>query len=107
MPGAKIQKPNAVVMGFLLGINICPPFLLSLSYVASLGDILKSVLYFVIFFFASSVYFIPMVFVGMLARIKELQKTAQVSGIMAAGIFMYYGAYSIISNLYKFNVIPY
>ena len=95
---SKFQNRNAVIMGFLMGVNICPPFLLSLAYVVSLNDILKSMLYFVIFFFASSVYFLPMVFVGMLAKIKELQDTARVSGIMAACVFIIYGGYSIIKH---------
>ena len=95
---SKLHNRNAIVMGFLMGINICPPFILSLTYVVSLNDVLKSVLYFVIFFFASSIYFLPMVFVGMLAKIKELQKTAQVSGILAACVFIIYGGYSIMKH---------
>ena len=95
---SKLHNRNAIVMGFLMGVNICPPFLLSLAYVASLNDVLQSVLYFVIFFFASSVYFLPMVFVGMLAKIKELQKAARVSGIMAACIFIIYGGYSLMKH---------
>jgi sulfite exporter TauE/SafE len=95
---SKIHNRNAIVMGFLMGVNICPPFLLSLAYVVSLNDVLQSVLYFVIFFFASSIYFLPMVFVGMLAKIKELQKAARVSGIMAACVFMIYGGYSIVKH---------
>ncbi len=95
---SKFHNRNAIVMGFLMGVNICPPFLLSLTYVVSLNDILQSVLYFVIFFFASSVWFLPMIFVGMLAKIKELQKAAQVSGIMAACVFIIYGGYSIMKH---------
>jgi sulfite exporter TauE/SafE len=95
---SKIHNRNAIVMGFLMGVNICPPFLLSLAYVVSLRDVLQSVLYFAIFFFASSIYFLPMVFVGKMAKIKELQKTARVSGIMAACVFIIYGGYSIIKN---------
>ena len=95
---SKLHNRNAIVMGFLMGINICPPFILSLTYVVSLNDVLKSVLYFVIFFFASSIYFLPMVFVGMLAKIKELQKTAQISGILAACVFIIYGGYSIMKH---------
>jgi sulfite exporter TauE/SafE len=97
-PAVEATGNIAIVMGFLMGVNICPPFLLSLAYVVSLNDILQSMLYFVIFFFASSIYFLPMIFVGMLAKIKELQKAAQVSGIMAACVFMIYGGYSIMKH---------
>jgi sulfite exporter TauE/SafE len=95
-PAVEARGNIAIVMGFLMGVNICPPFLLSLAYVVSLKDILQSVLYFVIFFIASSIYFLPMLFVGMMAKIKELRKTAQGAGIMAACVFIIYGGYSII-----------
>jgi hypothetical protein len=39
-----------------------------------------------------------MVFVGMLAKIKELQDTARISGILAACVFIIYGGYSIINH---------
>ncbi len=94
----QFQSRNAAVMGFLMGVNLCPPFLLSLAYVVSLHDVLQSVLYFVIFFFASSIYFLPMVFVGMLAKIKDLQKAARLAGLTAACIFIVYGCYSIMEH---------
>ena len=97
-PAVEATGNIAIVMGVLMGVNICPPFLLSLAYVVSLSDALQSVLYFAIFFFASSIYFLPMIFVGMMAKIKELQKAARVSGIMAACVFIIYGGYSIMKN---------
>lgn len=95
----KIQNPGAVAMGFLMGVNVCPPFLLSLAYVFSLHDTLQGLVYFMLFFLASSVYFLPMIFVGMLAKIRELQTVARWSGRVSACIFIIYGSYSIINNL--------
>ena len=93
------QNRNAVVMGFLMGINFCPPFLLSIPYVFSLHSTFLGVLYFLIFFVASSIYFLPMIFVGMLAKIKEFQMVARISGFICASIFIIYGGYSIINTL--------
>ncbi|MBF0503831.1 MAG: sulfite exporter TauE/SafE family protein [Candidatus Omnitrophica bacterium] len=95
-PSRKFQNQNAMMMGFFMGINICPPFLLSLPYVFSLHSTWLGVLYFLIFFVSSSIFFLPMIFVGMLARIKEFQLVARISGFICAGIFIAYGAYSII-----------
>ena len=97
-PSQKLQGRNAMVMGFLMGINICPPFLLSLPYVFSLHSTWLGVIYFLIFFIASSVYFLPMIFVGMLGKIKEFQLVARLSGFICAGIFIVYGGYSIIKT---------
>ncbi|MEI8011711.1 MAG: sulfite exporter TauE/SafE family protein, partial [Candidatus Omnitrophota bacterium] len=98
-PSTTPSHLTALIMGFLMGVNICPPFLLSLSYVVSLHDILDSMLYFTIFFFISSLYFLPMVFVGMLARINEIQRIARLSGIITAGLFIAYGIYSITGQI--------
>jgi len=97
-PAPKLQNRNAMVMGFLMGINICPPFLLSIPYVFSLHSTFLGVVYFLIFFVASSVYFLPMIFVGMLAKIKEFQTVARLSGFICAGIFIFYGGYSIFKT---------
>jgi len=91
----KFQNHDAMLMGFLMGINICPPFLLSLPYVFSLHSTWLGVVYFLIFFLASSIYFLPMIFVGMLGKIKEFQIVARLSGFICAGIFIFYGGYSI------------
>lgn len=99
IPGT-LDGRNAVVMGFLMGINICPPFLLSIPYIFSLHSTLMGVVYFLIFFLTSSIYFLPMIFVGMLARIKEFQTVARVSGFICAGIFIVYGTYSILGEFY-------
>jgi sulfite exporter TauE/SafE len=97
----KVQSQNAIVMGFLMGVNICPPFLLSLAYVVSLHDILQSVLYFTLFFIASSIYFLPMIFVGMLGKIKEFKLAARLAGLISAAGFIVYGAYAILQQSRK------
>lgn len=94
----KFQNHNAISMGFLMGINICPPFLLSLSYVFSLHNTIQGILYFLIFFISSSIYFLPLIFVGMLAKIKEFQTVARLSGIICGIIFIIYGCYSIMNH---------
>ena len=93
---SKLRNRNAMMMGFLMGINICPPFLLSLPYVFSLHSTWLGVVYFLIFFLTSSIYFLPMIFVGWLGKIKEFQTVARLSGFICAGIFIFYGGYSII-----------
>lgn len=51
-----------LLMGFLMGVNICPPFLLSVAYVFTLHSLFKGIVYFLVFFAATTVYFLPLFF---------------------------------------------
>lgn len=86
------------LMGFLMGLNLCPPFLLSVAYVFSQKSALYGCVYFALFFISSSVYFLPLVFVGLASRMKEFRLLGRVSGFIAALIFFVYGIYAIFHN---------
>lgn len=80
------------LLGFLTGVNLCPPFLASLSYVFNLKDVLKSVFYFLFFFLGTSLYIIPLAFLGVFSRQNLFQKIARASGVFV-------GIYFLISSL--------
>jgi len=85
-------------MGFFMGINLCPPFLLSVAYIFRQQSAFYGALYFALFFLTSSVYFLPVVFLGLASKAKELRTMARVSGFLVAVIFFVYGIYSIVHN---------
>ena len=85
-------------MGFFMGINLCPPFLLSVTYVFSKHSPFYGMAYFALFFLASSIYFLPLVFLGLASKAREFQRVARVSGFLVAGIFFIYGIYSVLHN---------
>lgn len=89
---SKIKWP--FLLGFLTGVNICPPFLASLTYVFNLKDVLISMIYFLMFFLGTTVYIIPAAFLGIFTKINWLQKLAQVSGVIV-------GLYFVIQNLIR------
>lgn len=93
-----LKGRSPAFMGFFMGINLCPPFLLSVTYVFSQHSPLYGMLYFALFFLASSVYFLPVVFLGLASRAQEFRIVARVSGFLVAGIFFIYGIYSIVHN---------
>lgn len=99
---AKIKKYNSklpVFMGFLMGINICPPFLMSLTYVFMLHSALKGMIYFSMFFLGTSLYFLPIVFLGFLSKRKEFQLVGRISALIVGILFFSYGLYSILKGL--------
>jgi sulfite exporter TauE/SafE len=93
-----LKNRSPLLMGFFMGINLCPPFLLSITYVFSKQSALYGMLYFALFFLASSLYFLPVVFVGLASRAKEFRTMARVSGFLVVAIFFIYGIYSIVHN---------
>ena len=93
-----LKNRSPALMGFFMGINLCPPFLLSIAYVFSKQSALYGMLYFALFFLSSSVYFLPLAFVGLASKAQEFRKMARVSGFLVAAIFFIYGIYSILHN---------
>lgn len=92
LPFKKIRW--AFLLGFLTGINVCPPFLASLSYVFNLRSALNSLLYFFFFFLGTSLYLIPSALLGVFTKVNWITKIARISGVLA-------GIYFVLQNLFR------
>ncbi|MBL7159857.1 sulfite exporter TauE/SafE family protein [Candidatus Microgenomates bacterium] len=96
--GAKVCGRNFLwvkvpfLLGFLTGVGPCPPFLASLGYVFNLKSILLGMGYFLFFFLGTSVYIVPLAFLGFFTRKTIFQKIARASGVLV-------GIYFLISGL--------
>ncbi len=77
----------AFVSGFLLGINICPPFVLALTYNFQNGGAIKGALFFFFFFLATTIYFIPLALLGYLKSARWLKYSARLAAI-AVGLIL-------------------
>ncbi|OQW95766.1 MAG: hypothetical protein BWK77_06905 [Verrucomicrobia bacterium A1] len=88
-------KRTPLFMGFLMGVNICPPFLMSVAYVFTLHSAWKGIVYFLMFFLATTLYFVPLVFLGLLGKMKEFRTVARVSALLVGLIFSAYGLYAL------------
>jgi sulfite exporter TauE/SafE len=84
------------LMGFLLGVNLCPPFLISLTYVFTLHDLWKGIIYFIMFFIGTSLYFLPVTFLGFLNKMKEFRLAARLAALVVGIGFLGYGIYYLI-----------
>lgn len=90
VPFAKIKW--LFLLGFLTGVNICPPFLASLTYVFNLKDVLASVFYFFMFFLGTTTYIVPAAILGIFSKYKWMLKVAQISGVLV-------GIYFVVKNV--------
>jgi sulfite exporter TauE/SafE len=84
-----------MLMGFLMGLNICPPFLMSVAYVFTLHSMVKGIVYFLVFFAATTLYFLPLFFLGFLGKMSEFRVVARVSAILVGVLFTVYGIYAL------------
>jgi len=90
LPFKKIRWP--FLIGFLTGVNVCPPLMASLTYVFNLRSALRSLFYFLAFFLGTTTYLLPAAFFGVLTKSAWIPKAARVSGVLA-------GIYFIVRNL--------
>ncbi len=70
------------VLGCLVGINICPPFVAGLSRVIDIGSAGMGMLYFLAFFAGTTLYLMPLLIVLPLSVIKR----AQTIGTLMCGL---------------------
>lgn len=96
-PGQMFRKLKwPFLLGFLTGVNICPPFLASLTYVFNLKDALLSLIYFFAFFLGTSTYILPAAIFGFFSKITWIQKIAKISGFLAGFYFLAQSLFKII-----------
>ena len=81
--------------GLVSGLNFCPPFLIALLAASRPGTLQGSLFFFLAFFAGTSLFFIPVPFVGVLRRFPS----ARIVGKMAAGIMGLYYAYTGLTML--------
>ena len=89
--GNRCAAATPALLGFLMGVNACPPFLLSAAYVLTLHSVLKGIVYFFVFFCATSVYMVPLLFVGLLGRMPEFRWAARLSALAVGVLFLVCG----------------
>jgi sulfite exporter TauE/SafE len=73
-----------VGMGFLAGLKICPPLLLAFTNAASTGTLVGSLVFFLAFFLGTSVYFIPIPFLGVFRHVSALQIVGKFAAVIVA-----------------------
>lgn len=99
-PLAKIETPtgnrSALALGFLTGINFCPPFLAAGAQAAESRSLFAALLFFAVFFVGTALWFVPLASLGFVRRTMELRWVARLSagfvalwyGVTGAALFM-------------------
>ncbi len=83
------------VWGFLSGLQICPPFLTALAEAAQTGSLEGSLLFFLLFYLGTGIWFIPFPFIGTLGRFHQVAQVARFLTLPLGAYFMYSGLITI------------
>ena len=86
-------------LGLFTGLNLCPPFLLAFANAANSASLLQSVLFFLLFFIGTSLYFVPLPFVGTLHRFPALRIIGKFAAVIIAVYYLLYGIVLIAGGI--------
>jgi sulfite exporter TauE/SafE len=75
---------GALALGFLTGINLCPPFLVAAVRASQLSNLVSSLVFFACFFLATAVWFTPLLSLGWVKRSAALITVARMTATLLA-----------------------
>ncbi len=90
-----ISKGFPVITGFILGLNLCPPFLVALVNILKMKSILGSCIYFSFLFLGTTIYLLPVVFVSAVLNADFFRRLGTYLGILVGIWFLIQGVTGI------------
>jgi hypothetical protein len=84
-----------ICLGLLTGVNLCPPFLLIFTEAAYAESLGSSLGFFWMFFLGTSIYFSPILFLGLFNRFPQLQTVGKMTATLIALYYLYTGVMMI------------
>lgn len=100
IPAVIVARPwiLAVILGLLVGLNLCPPFVAAFTKAAECSSLAGSVGFFVSFWAGTTVYLLPLPMVGLVKHPAAAIVGRLACWIMAA-YFVYQGVLMLIGGL--------
>lgn len=86
----------AAALGFLTGVNICPPFVVAGIRAAELGSVAAALVFFVVFFVGTSVWFLPLVSLGCVRRNEAVNTVARMAMVLIGCYYAFLGVTMLI-----------
>ena len=95
--GDRFRPPAALTLGFLTGLNLCPPFVAAGVRAAATHSLPAALAFFALFFAGTSVWFLPSLAVSPLRRFSALPLVARMTMAALAVYYAYLGVVSVAS----------
>lgn len=87
-----------LVGGLVTGISLCPSLLLAFTGAAAEKSIWQSIAYFIFFFLGTTVYFIPLIFLGLIHGKNVIHIIGKIASGMAGLIFFVKGLILLVNS---------
>ena len=82
---------GAAALGFLTGLNLCPPFVVAGIRAAGSGSVVQALLFFSFFFVGTSVWFVPFAGLGCMVRNQAVNTVARMAMALIALYYLILG----------------
>lgn len=92
------RRVGALALGFLTGINLCPPFLVAGVRAAQLPSVFASLFFFVFFFAGTAVWFLPFLSLGFVQRTPAVVTVARMVAVLLACWYGFSGISTLIER---------
>jgi hypothetical protein len=83
--------------GLLTGISLCPPFLAVFTGAVNSRTLLGSMTFFLTFFIGTSLFFVPLPFIGVLQKFQQIKLVGKVTAFVMS-LYYFYIAIDIIDR---------
>ena len=93
----RFRPPTALTLGFLTGLNLCPPFVAAGVRAASTHSLTGALAFFALFFIGTCVWFLPSLAVSSLRRFSAVPTVARMTMAALAIYYAYLGVVSAAS----------
>jgi hypothetical protein len=94
------KRSGALALGFLTGINLCPPFLVAGVRAAQLAHLSAALLFFFCFFAGTAVWFFPFLSLGFLKRTPAVVTVARMVAVLLAFWYGFSGVSILIERTF-------
>ncbi len=91
----RFRPPAALTLGFLTGLNLCPPFVAAGVRAATTHSLPGALAFFALFFAGTSVWFLPALGVSWLRRFSAVPTLARMTMAALAIYYAYLGVVSV------------
>ena len=95
---ARKSMAGVAMLGFLTGLNFCPPFVVAGIRAAELGSLPGALLFFAFFFAGTSIWFVPIAGLGCVVRNQALITVARMTMGLVALYYLALGLYMLLGR---------
>jgi len=87
------------IWGILSGLQVCPPFLAAVAGAARTGSLGGSLVFFLVFYLGTALWFTPFPFIGTLGRFRQVAQVARFCALLLGAYYIYSGFITVTGGM--------